>query len=649
LWILDLDADEAWSELLQYVKDKTGSSDSLHTYMIRSGSGVGRHLIYNRVGDWTGSIPQDKIFLGIEKIELKANGIEAVPPSLHESGMTYEILHDVDPLDAPEWLIDAVERYRTPQHSSTSSGESTPSRNGRHPLDPPEVPLREGEGRNAELTSYAGYLEGKDHYPEQIRKMILERNYNPAWIADPLPEEEIDALMGSVLQWRQKRLGTLSSENDHGSPGAAAVAVMQHVGARSVEDLLKREFPPIKWAIPDLVPEGVTLLSAREKTGKSLLVLGWMLAVATGGVALGCKQVEQGDVLYLDLEDSERRLQERIRGVLQGRNPDLSGFEYATQWEKANEGGVERLEGWLIDHPSARLVVIDVFKRWKAKDKGGRQLYDVDYESVEELLALSKKHCVSIVLVHHNNKQVKPDDPFDSISGSTGLLGAVDGMIAMQRERGSNIATFWISGKDIKETAKHAMSWDSGTLSWTLEGDAERFFETQERQEIEALLESDGEMCTPKDVAETLNKNPTTVRWLLSEIIKRDTSRIVKAKYGHYCHVSSPHNPNGGLPLVDLTSTTNIVDDDLWGDENTPTNTTNTTNSPIDKPNTKGGATNDTPPDANDGPTNTNAGEGKRGNGNPRVGALVPLVGGTDPNDIANFDDDDWPNDPEEV
>jgi hypothetical protein len=68
LWVLDLDADAAWSELLQYVKDKTGSTDSLDTYMIRSGSGVGKHLIYNRVGDWTGSIPQDKRFLGIEKI-----------------------------------------------------------------------------------------------------------------------------------------------------------------------------------------------------------------------------------------------------------------------------------------------------------------------------------------------------------------------------------------------------------------------------------------------------------------------------------------------------------------------------------------------------------------------------------------------------
>jgi hypothetical protein len=156
-------------------------------------------------------------------------------------------------------------------------------------------------------------------------------------------------------------------------------------------------------------------------------------------------------------------------------------------------------------------------------------------------------------------------------------------------------------------------------------------------------------MWSPKEVAETLNKNPTTVRWLLSEMIKSDTARIVRAKYGHYCHVSSPHNPNGGLPLVDLTSTTNIVDDDLWGDDNTPTNTTNTTNSPIDKPNTKGGGTNDTPPDANDEPTNTNDGEGKRGSGNPRVGAFVQLVGGTDPSDIANLDDDDRPNDPEEV
>ena len=146
---------------------------------------------------------------------------------------------------------------------------------------------------------------------------------NPENCTDPLhlsddPKEikEWDRLVSDIYKKEQEKMKTKAIENGRGSPGAAAVALMQHVGARSVEDLLKREFPPIKWAIPDIVPEGVTLLSAREKMGKSWLVLGWLLAVATGGKALGCKQVEQGAVLYLALEDSERRLKDRIKEIL---------------------------------------------------------------------------------------------------------------------------------------------------------------------------------------------------------------------------------------------------------------------------------------------------------------------------------------------
>ena len=126
----------------------------------------------------------------------------------------------------------------------------------------------------------------------------------------------------------------------------------------------------------------------------------------------------------------------------------------------------------------------------EGKDLNKGRLYDVDYESVAELVTLSKKHNVSIVIVHHNNKQVKPDDPFDNISTSTGLLGAVDAIIVMQRERGKDVASYWITGKDIETTSRHAMVWEPETLSWVLEGDADKYFESEARQEIEGLLET---------------------------------------------------------------------------------------------------------------------------------------------------------------
>ena len=69
-----------------------------------------------------------------------------------------------------------------------------------------------------------------------------------------------------------------------------------------VNDLMEMEFPPIKWIVPDIIPEGLTLMSGREKLGKSTLLLGLSVAVSTGGIALSAKRVDRGEVLGLFLQ-----------------------------------------------------------------------------------------------------------------------------------------------------------------------------------------------------------------------------------------------------------------------------------------------------------------------------------------------------------
>jgi hypothetical protein len=64
-------------------------------------------------------------------------------------------------------------------------------------------------------------------------------------------------------------------------------------------ELMAEELPPVRWVVPDILPEGVTFLAGKPKMGKSWLCLGLDVAVAIGGVALGTKHVEQGEVLYL--------------------------------------------------------------------------------------------------------------------------------------------------------------------------------------------------------------------------------------------------------------------------------------------------------------------------------------------------------------
>jgi len=109
----------------------------------------------------------------------------------------------------------------------------------------------------------------------------------------------------------------------------------------SAADLMAADLPPVRWVVPRVLPEGVTLLAGKPKLGKSWLALGLCVAVAAGGMALGTSQVEQGEVLYLALEDNRRRLQKRLGKMLCGPAPE--GLEIATSWPKLDEGGVEAL------------------------------------------------------------------------------------------------------------------------------------------------------------------------------------------------------------------------------------------------------------------------------------------------------------------
>jgi len=85
-------------------------------------------------------------------------------------------------------------------------------------------------------------------------------------------------------------------------------------------ELVAEELQPVRWVVRGLLPEGVTLLAGKPKLGKSWLALGLGVAVASGGVALGTKPVDRGDVLYLALEDNPQRLQGAPREDVDGRS-----------------------------------------------------------------------------------------------------------------------------------------------------------------------------------------------------------------------------------------------------------------------------------------------------------------------------------------
>jgi hypothetical protein len=225
------------------------------------------------------------------------------------------------------------------------------------------------------------------------------------------------------------------------------------------------EFPPLQWIVPGLIAEGAGVLVAAPKIGKSWMCLDVGLNVATGGKVLGRIRVTQRDVLYLALEDGDRRMQSRCRTVLGG-DEVPSRFEYNTKVRSFREI-IDTMNFWLDDHPSG-LVMMDPLGKVMTPAKQGQGAYERDYEIGSRLKDVADTHEGSAVVTVHHNRKASSDDWMDATNGTQGINGAMDWTIAIQRSRNDGDAVIHVTGRDVEE-GDYAASFDAGR--WSLQGD----------------------------------------------------------------------------------------------------------------------------------------------------------------------------------
>lgn len=304
-------------------------------------------------------------------------------------------------------------------------------------------------------------------------------------------------------------------------------AAVPELGLITDADLDSLELPDPKWIIPGYLTEGLALLGGKPKMGKSWLALGLAYAVASGGRALNAIEVEQGDVLYLGLEDTRRRLQSRMRAIRQ-ELPATPRLHFKTEWPRLNEGGLDMIGSWLHATPDARFVVLDTFAKVKARSTG-RDQYEDDYDALSGLKAMADEFSIAAQCVTHTRKS-DADDIFDTIIGGVGLPGAADMSWVLKRERGQADAFLYVTGRDIEER-EAALMFHTDTGQWSLMGDADEYRRSKEQNAILNLLIDNGPM-TPKEIARELDKHDSTVRSLLAKM--REARLVRKDENGRY-------------------------------------------------------------------------------------------------------------------
>lgn len=240
-------------------------------------------------------------------------------------------------------------------------------------------------------------------------------------------------------------------------------------GIRSGVWLDAQVFPPLRYVVPGLVPEGLTLVVGAPKIGKSWYTLDACLAAAAGGFALGCIATGPArPVLYLALEDSDRRMQDRCRQLLVDGEPIPGRFEYLTRVASPGEVTLT-VAAWLGQHPGEQpFVVIDTLGKAMPLTLQGETVYQRDYRVMGELKQLCDAEPGAGIVVNHHDRKASADDFVDFVSGTNGLAGGADTIMVLSRDRGENAGLLRVTGRDVPEGA-YALTLVPGTW-WRLDG-----------------------------------------------------------------------------------------------------------------------------------------------------------------------------------
>lgn len=321
----------------------------------------------------------------------------------------------------------------------------------------------------------------------------------------------------------------------------------------SAVDLQKKNIPPIRWVVQDLIPAGLSILASPPKFGKSWAVLQMGLSVAYGGSFLGYR-CNKAEVLYLALEDGERRLKGRMSKIL-GPVPAPHGFDFVTTAPALSTGLLEVLDVYLMQHPDNGLVIIDTLQKVRGVG-GSRDVYGRDYADVGALKKLADSRNVALVLVHHLNKGKDDGDPFLRISGTNGLTGAADTMLVMTKaKRNEDTTTLSVTGRDV-EMQELVLQFDKNTCLWRSLGDSGAFAEQQARTEyadspivrtVKKLLQQSIDKSWTGTAQQLLDAGTYIVRERLADSSRGLTSKIkdMVSLLLEYDGIGYEYKPNG--------------------------------------------------------------------------------------------------------
>ena len=301
----------------------------------------------------------------------------------------------------------------------------------------------------------------------------------------------------------------------------------------TLADLQGKDFPEPKWIVRGFLAEGSTILGAKPKIGKSTFAANICLAVATGGKAFGQFDVEIGSAFYISMDDtSERRLKHRIKKMLPGIGVSWpEKFRYTTKFPRVDEGGLDILRNSIKQFPDTRVIIIDTMHKFLSDKRSvSKNAYEIDTDRITPVAELATETGVCILLIHHTTK-TKYSDPFDMLSGSIGVQGAVDDLMVMERDQtGFKLS---MRGRTLDDRAV-ILDRDSATYSWHYKGEASEVMPTNYQQTVLDTLKAAGVAMSPTEIKKITGYYAKTIKRIIDKLCVEGLAE--KVGYGQYLY-----------------------------------------------------------------------------------------------------------------
>jgi len=295
--------------------------------------------------------------------------------------------------------------------------------------------------------------------------------------------------------------------------------------------LLAKTFAPLRCFVDEILAEGMTILGGKPKKGKSYLALDMSLSIAVGRQAFMKFPTEKAQVLYVSLEDGERRLQRRLRAI----QPNITtpqGLDFLYTFPRLGDGALEALQHYAQTY---QVIIIDVIGRILPAQTPARKSLS-EYQEMSDVLSpiqqLAMEKNVAILIIDHLRKASVEDDG-DAIMGTQSKLGSADHALIYGRKGEEKDGVLKVFGRDLEED-KFVLSMVDGHLEFL--GRGELYEVDSEQNKIISLLEEEHRPMAIPEIMKAMGINGDAhykrFRVLMHRLYAED--RVGRTKRGLY-------------------------------------------------------------------------------------------------------------------